>query len=244
MIRPLVLALAGFAAAQVPTGAFRGERLGFDVRWAGMVVGHARIETLPTTDPNLMVVRTTAKANSTIQSVYPVRDTIESFFDTSSGLPSVFRKRQMEGSYQADFKIDFDWTKNVARVAGSAKGKPRPDTSVTLAGGEFDLLSAFLWVRRNTLVPGKSLWISMVDNRKRFASVEVACLRKETIETAMGDQKTIVIEPRIHGDALFASKGKLFVWLTDDENHVPVRMTSKIKLGTIQADLVSRTPPR
>ncbi|MEK7392981.1 MAG: DUF3108 domain-containing protein [Fibrobacterota bacterium] len=43
---------------------------------------------------------------------------------------------------------------------------------------------------------------------------------------------------------MFASKGKLFVWLTDDESHVPVRMTSKIKLGTIQADLVSRTPPR
>jgi len=244
MLRPLVLALAGWAAAQVPTGAFRGERLAFDVRWAGMVVGHARIETLPTTDPALMVVRTTAKANSTIQSMYPVRDTIESFYDTGTGLPSVFRKRQIEGSYQADFKIDFDWTKNVARVVGSAKGKPRPDTAVTLSGGEYDLLSAFQCVRRSALVPGKSIWLSMVDNRKRFASVEVACLRRETLETAQGDQKTIVIEPRIHGDALFASKGKLLVWLTDDDLHVPVKMTSKIKLGTIQADLVSRTAPR
>ena len=238
------LALASLVGAQLAPVEFRGERLGFEVTWAGMVVRRARIETLPTTDPSLLVVRTTAKANKTIQSMYPVLDTIESFLDTGTGLPMQFRKRQLEGSYQAEFKIGFDRINKVAKVVGSAKGKPRPDTALSLLGGEYDLLSAFLWARRNELVPGKSLWFPMVDNRKRFASVEVACLRRETIETDQGDVKTVVIEPRIHGDALFASKGKLFVWLTDDAMHVPVRMTSKIKLGTIQANLVSRTPAR
>lgn len=241
---PLLCALVSLATAATPMGSFRGERLFYDVRWGGMVVGHARIETLPTTSAHLMVVRTTAKANKTIQSLYPVRDTIESFFDTASGLPLEFRKRQLEGSYEAEFKIGFDRARQLASVSGSAKGKPRPDTALHLEGGEFDLLSAFLWTRRNELEPGKSLWFPMVDNRKRFASVEVACLKRETIEMDSGKVKTILIEPRIHGDALFASKGKLYIWLTDDPSRVPVRMKSKIKLGTIQADLVSRVAPR
>lgn len=242
MFRALILALAGQVAAQIPSGTLRGERLAFDVKWAGMVVGHARIETLPTTDPKLLVVRTTAMANKTIQSLYPVLDTIESFFDTATGLPIEFRKKQLEGSYRAEFKIGFDRAKNLAKVVGAAKGKPRPDTLLTLQGGEYDLLSAFTWVRRNPLAVGKSLWFPLVDNRKRFASVEVACLRRETIATDLGRFKTLVIEPRIHGDALFSSKGKLYIWVTDDSLHVPIRMRSKIKLGTIEADLVSRLP--
>lgn len=242
---PAVIAFAvSLAAAGIPVGAFRGERLFYDVKWAAMVVGHAKIETLPTTAPHLMVVRTTAKANKTIQSIYPVLDTIESFFDTSTGLPVEFRKRQLEGSYEAEFKIGFDRGAGLARVSGAAKGKARPDTALKLLGGEFDLLSAFLWTRRHDLQPGKSLWFPLVDNRKRFASVEVACLRRETLETDSGKIATLLIEPRIHGDALFASKGKLYIWLTDDSSRVPVRMKSKIKLGTIQADLVSRIPRR
>ena len=240
----LLMVVAGLAAAQVPLKDFRGERLAFDVSWAGMVVGHAHIDVLGTTNPGLLVLRTTAKANNAIQSMYPVLDTIESFFDTSRGLPTEFRKRQLEGSYEAEFRIGFDRTNNLAKVTGAAKGKPRPDTALQLSGGEFDLLSAFLWTRRNVLEPGKSLWFPLVDNRKRFASVEVACLRRETISTDTGDVKTILIEPRIHGDALFSSKGKLYIWLTDDPMHIPVRMKSKIKLGTIRADLVSRVAPR
>ena len=230
--------------AEVPPNSFRGEKLSFDVEWAGMVVGHAQIQILPTTDPTLLVMRTTARANETIQSMYPVMDTIESFLDTGTGLPVSFAKRQLVGSYQAEFKVGFDRKNNLAKVTGSAKGKPRPDTLITLMGGEFDLLSAFFWMRRSNLVPGKSLWFPLVDNRKRFATVEVACLRTETIETDAGDVKTLVMEPRIHGDALFASKGKLTVWVTDDAMHVPVRMTSKIKLGTIKANLVSKIPAR
>lgn len=238
------LALAGIATAQISPTSLRGERLSFDVKWAGMVVGHAWIETLPTTNPALLVLRTTAVANKTIQSLYPVLDTIESFFDTATGLPTEFRKRQLEGSYRAGFRIGFDRTRNLAKVTGSAKGKPRPDTVLSLQGGEHDLLSAFYAVRRSALEPGKSIWFPMVDNRKRFASVEVACLRRETIETGQGDEETLLIEPRIHGDALFASKGKLFIWVTEDSLHVPIRMRSKIKLGTIEADLVSRVPAR
>lgn len=237
------LLAGGLATAEVPLTAFKGERLYYDVSWTGMVVGHATIACLPTTNPGLIAVRTTAKANSTIQSMYPVLDTIQSLVNIQTGMPFQFRKLQHEGAYSAEIKIQFDWPRKAASVTGAAKGQSKPDTAITLEGTEYDLLSSLLHVRSGDLVPGKSNFLAMVDNRKRFASVEVICHRRETIETESGKVATLVVEPKIHGDALFASKGKLTIWMTDDSLHVPVRMESKIALGTIKAEMVRRIPP-
>ena len=235
--------LLASAFAEMPVASFKGERLDFDVYWIGMVVGHAAIECLPTTDPGLIAVRTTSRANNSIQSLYPVLDTIQSFLDPKTGLPVQFRKSQKEGGYSAEIRIDFRRAQSYAWVTSTVKGLVKPDTALTLEGGEYDLLSAFQRVRSSDLEPGKSQYLSMVDNRKRFGSVEIRCVRRETLKTDTGEVRTLLVEPKLHGDALFASKGKLFLWVTDDAWHIPVRMESKISLGTIRANLVSRRAP-
>ena len=235
--------LLASAFAEMPVSSFKGERLDYDVLWIGMVVGHAAIECLPTTNPGLIAVRTTSKANKSIQSLYPVLDTIQSLLDPRTGLPVQFRKSQREGGYSAEIRIDFRRAQDVATVSSTIKGEVKPDTALTLSGGEYDLLSAFQFVRSSDLEPGKSQYLSMVDNRKRFASVEIRCVRRENLKMDTGLVRTLLVEPKLHGDALFASRGKLFLWVTDDDWHIPVRMESKISLGTIRANLVSRRAP-
>ncbi|MBK8803927.1 MAG: DUF3108 domain-containing protein [Fibrobacteres bacterium] len=242
-MRNLLVSCGLLAACAFAAHPLQGERLHYDVSWAGVVVGRATIECLPTTNPVLVAVRTTARANQTIQSMYPVLDTIQSFVHVSTGLPVQFRKSQREGDYSADIRINFQRSKNMAVVSGQIKGVSKPDTTLTLEGGEYDLLSALVKVRLDSLVPGKSQFLSMVDNRKRFASVEVQCLRRDTIEAGAGKTPVLVVVPKIHGDALFASKGTLTIWMTDDPLHVPLRMESKIALGTIKAVLTNRTAP-
>lgn len=238
-----LLTVAALGRAEMPLSAFRGERLRFEVRWAGMVVGHANLDCLPTNEPGLLAIRTSSHAAKAIQSIYPVRDTIQSVADAATGLPVQFRKLQREGNYAADFRIDFRRSQSLAYISGAAKGKPRPDTTISLQGDEFDLLTAYMRVRGWDLEPGKSRHLSLVDNRHRFGSVEIRCLRRDTIPSDTGKIRTIVVEPKIHGDALFAAKGRLFIWFTDDAWHIPVRMESKIALGTIKAYLVSRQAP-
>jgi len=221
----------------------RAESLGYEVFWAGMLVGRARIDVLHTTDSNQFAIRTTAKANNAIQGIYPVLDTVESWVNSNDGLPWQFHKRLNEGSYSASVQISFDRSNKVVRVLGGQKKGGSPDTTLEMPAGVHDLLSAFLAVRRGTLTPGTSIHLPIVDNRKIFQDVEIACLRRESIDLDdNGSFKTIVIEPRLHGDALFKSKGKLTIWLTDDDRHLPVLMESEIKLGTIRAELVSHSP--
>jgi len=48
----------------------------------------------------------------------------------------------------------------------------------------------------------------------------------------------IVVEPALKFEGLFQQKGKVTIWLTDDEHRVPVLIKTQIVIGTI--DIVLR----
>ncbi|HKJ89286.1 MAG TPA: DUF3108 domain-containing protein, partial [Gammaproteobacteria bacterium] len=61
---------------------------------------------------------------------------------------------------------------------------------------------------------------------------------RERIDTVLGkDTPTVKVRPRLKTDGVFSRKGKLWVWFTDDERHIPVRMRSKIAIGSVTARL-------
>jgi hypothetical protein len=57
-----------------------------------------------------------------------------------------------------------------------------------------------------------------------------------------GSFKCYVVEPNIReGAGIFQAKGTLSVWLTNDNKKTPVEMSSEIAIGSIKADLRSKT---
>ena len=54
-----------------------------------------------------------------------------------------------------------------------------------------------------------------------------------------GKFKCIKIEPRLKGEAIFKQKGRLWVWVTDDQYKIPVKMDSKVIVGSISTELKS-----
>jgi hypothetical protein len=63
--------------------------------------------------------------------------------------------------------------------------------------------------------------------------------RRETIEVEAGKFKTIVIEPLVVEGGLFQSEGSIFIWVTDDERKVPVKVATKIVIGYVGAELIN-----
>jgi len=54
----------------------------------------------------------------------------------------------------------------------------------------------------------------------------------------------VIIEPLLQaGTGLFVKKGRLKIWVTDDERRIPVRIRTKVAIGSVSADLESYTPP-
>ena len=61
--------------------------------------------------------------------------------------------------------------------------------------------------------------------------------KRERIKVDAGTFNTIVIEPLVVEGGLFKSDGSILMWMTDDENKIPVKVTTKIVIGDIYAEL-------
>ena len=61
---------------------------------------------------------------------------------------------------------------------------------------------------------------------------------KERITTKYGTFNTIKISPLLSEGTIFKGGEKMMVWVSDDANHIPVRVDSPILVGSVKVDLV------
>ena len=62
---------------------------------------------------------------------------------------------------------------------------------------------------------------------------------RETIKTKFGKFKTLKIMPLLLKGSIFEGGEKMTVWVTDDDNHIPVRIESPLVVGKIKVDMMS-----
>ena len=61
---------------------------------------------------------------------------------------------------------------------------------------------------------------------------------RETVKVEAGTFDCLILQPMLREDAgIFKAKGKLKVWVTNDDRKMPVQMKSKIPVGSICAEL-------
>jgi len=212
------------------------EKLVYDLTWTGIKAGTATQE-ITTNGAETRIV-STARSADWISVFFPVEDRIETILTGSApsriGLPRHYSLKIREGSHRRDKEVTFDHANNVAYYKDNINGDKRviPIPAVTL-----DTLSSFYFVR--TLKPevGKSIYLTILDNMKVW-KVEVQVLRKEKIKTKLGSFETVVIKPLMQSEGIMDRKGDMFIWLTDDSRLLPVKMKTKVKVGSITATLV------
>jgi hypothetical protein len=214
------------------------EELLFDIIWGGwsfnwVHAGQATLDLLPTTNPKVWEIRSLASGNKFFQSFYPVQDTVISFVNARGMYPLAFHKILNEGSYHARQSTEYDQRANRVRTK---------DTAFAVDPFTHDVLSAFYFIRTMPLAVGKTLELSAVSGKKVY-KLKVICHREETVEVPAGKFKTWVIEPVLKDDGLFKAKGRLWIWVTRDARRMPVKMQSKIPVGSVKAELV-RIGPR
>ena len=212
------------------------ERLVFDVIWGGWTfkwikAGQATLELLPTPDSTHWKIQSLARCNHFFEAIYKVRDTVTSVIDIRGIFPLQFDKRLHEGSYHAHISAVFDQTHHTLQTQ---------DTVLNIEPFTHDVLSAFYFIRTQKIKVGDSLDLAAVSGKKKY-NLRVFCHGREDIEVPAGQFRTLVLEPVLKGDGLFKAKGKLTIWVTDDEQHIPVKMQSKIPVGSIKAELISKS---
>ncbi len=102
----LFTSLGGDAWAELPFQV--GERLVFDIRWAGIHAGTAELaveEEVEYGGRSVLRLTSTARSSPFISRIYPVEYSAESLWDPAGGFSRRYRIRQREGRYRRQLEI-------------------------------------------------------------------------------------------------------------------------------------------
>jgi hypothetical protein len=86
--------------------------------------------------------------------------------------------------------------------------------------------------KKNDLIP----FDLFLDNE--VFNMYIRYLGKETIKTRYGKFRCIKFKPLLLKGTIFEGGEKMTVWVTDDKNHIPVRVESPITVGSIKVDMM------
>jgi hypothetical protein len=237
MPRLVPLTLWCFVAISSPAAALEiPEKLTFDLTWTGIKAGTSTQEISEEKDAVRVV--STARSADWISVFFPVEDRVESLLTKAAppllGQSRNYHIKTREGNHRKDKEIIFDHDKRKALyIDHLGKGK----VEVAIKENTHDIYSSFYYVRTLPLEVGKSVYVSVLDNNELW-DVEVQVLKKEKLKTIFGEVNTILIKPLIKSEGIFERKGEIFIWLTDDARRIPVKMKTKVMIGSVTATLV------
>jgi len=229
----LTLLLAFPARAQVNNIFASGETIDFDLTWLKITGGDVRMTIGPApNDPVHLRITSIAKSSSSFAFIFKVRDAIVSIVNRDDFSTIRYEKQLNERGRQKDDTTIIDERRKIA-----TRRRPNHDTEeIILPKPIFDPLSLVFHLRTLELRPG------LVHRFNVFADGKVYTLsavvdRTETIGTPAGTFRTVVVEPRMLAGGLFRDEGSLTIWYSDDARHIPVRIRSDLKVGSITANL-------
>ncbi len=212
----------------------RGERLTYDVGYKFISAGtavfdiakeHEYINGRPCYKITFLTV-----SHKSLDFIYKVRDTYRSYVDVDGIFPWRFTQQIRERNYSKDYSAEFD---QINKKAITTEG--------TFDTPEFvhDMVSAFYFVRATDLSQAKRGHVIKLQNFVDGKShpLDVHILGRERIEVTAGVFDCIVVEPRIAEGSPFSFQGKLVMWLSDDERKIPIKVSTKIPIGSIDAEL-------
>ncbi|UOB19137.1 DUF3108 domain-containing protein [Abyssalbus ytuae] len=169
---------------------------------------------------------------------FKVEDNYESYFDKKTIKPYKFIRKIDEGGYTKDIEIDFDHDNNKAVVKDHKHNKTHvlktPDNIQ-------DLLSAFYYLRNNydvkSIKKGDEITLDLLFEEDETFKFKLKFLGRETTRTKFGKVRCLKFRPYVQSGRVFKEEESLTLWVSDDDNKVPIRIKADLAIGSLKADL-------
>ncbi|MCG3205061.1 MAG: hypothetical protein KCHDKBKB_01778 [Elusimicrobia bacterium] len=229
---------------KVPNTAFAvGEELVFDVGWKSASAGEMSMKVKGTTlRKNRPAYQASIELNTNkvVDAVFEVKNRYESWLDVDALVSVGHSIQSQEGKKKKVQTVFYD------PLTGRYKSRvfrPGKDTAPKNEEGEAgrlaqDIVSALYFVRAQPLAVGKSV-VFPVMNGTKTQSIQIRVLRKENVEHQGREFPCLVLEPLIDSGEGFAShpKASIYLWVTDDARHWPLKLAAKTFVGDVGATL-------
>ncbi|OIR14264.1 hypothetical protein GALL_47310 [mine drainage metagenome] len=170
-------------------------------------------------------------SNPSYDWIFRVRDKYESYFDTLNIQPLKFARHVEEAGRKVNESVIFNQHDNTATTN---KGVFKVPSCIQ------DVLSAIYYARNINFskykVNDKIPFDMFLEDEVHHLYLRY--LGKEIVKTRYGKFNSIKFSPLLVKGTIFAGGEKMTVWVSDDANHVPLRIESPIIIGSIKVDMV------
>ena len=180
----------------------------------------------------------TADSTGVVALLFRVQDRFNSYFDANTLCSSKLVKHTEEGSHWRDTVINFDYSRGKAVLEEkNLKNNQSKRTENDIPKCVTDVLSGILYVASLPLQQGASYSFPLNDGG-RTVTINAHVEGREQIKTPAGTFQTIRVGPE--GDySVLKDRGRIWIWYSDDERHLPVQMRAKLFWGTLTVYLAS-----
>jgi hypothetical protein len=211
-----------------------GEQITYRLKYGFFTAAEAKIRVENSAqkfdgNPALHIVAD-AKTAGTFDVFFKVRNRYETFIDPKTLLPYYYAEDRHESKYKHTDKITFD---HKAKKITAAKG------TYPFNGDVFDFLSAYYYARNidvSKLKVGEKLELRYF-LEDGIHSLGITYLGREKIKCSLGTFNCLKFNPTIIPGRIFRKNSMLYLWITDDNNRIPVKAHVELVVGSLVMDL-------
>ena len=236
----MALAAAFFAHGQslphLKEPAFQaGEELSYRLRY-GMIsaaTGTLKVEDskIKFSSPHTYHLSARGQTSSAFSIFFTVDNRYNSYIDSRTFLPHYYTENIREGSYRRTDVVSFNHRN---RTVKGNKGTFKSESAQT-----FDLLSAYYFARNldlSQVKKGQSFELTYFLNDE-IATLGIEYIGIETIKTSLGTLECLKFGPEIKPGRIFRKDSRLYLWVTNDGNRIPVKAQVEIIVGAVTLEL-------
>ncbi|MFB3389961.1 DUF3108 domain-containing protein [Flavobacterium sp. LAR06] len=236
----IILILTTFAFDTQKEDAFgTGEFFKFRIHYGIVNAGYATLEIKDATINNKKVHHAVGKGYTTGMSkfFFKVEDLYESYFDKETGSPYRYIRKIDEGGYTKNQEGIFNQAENRVLVKDY---KRKSEKTIITTDNVQDIISSFYYLRNHPnidkLKSGEAITIDMFFDDE-ITKFKLKYIGRQDITTKFGTVSTMVFKPMVQTGRVFKEKESVTLWITDDDNKVPIRIKADLAVGSLKADL-------
>ena len=216
-----------------------GEWFKMRIHYGLVTAGYATLEIKEATRNNKKVHHVVGKGWTTgmTKFFFKVEDNYESYFDKETGKPYQFVRKIDEGGYTKNQEGFFNQGNNTVLVKDY---KHNSEKSVSVPEEVQDIVSSFYYLRNHPKIDklklNESIAIDMFFDGET-TKFKLKFLGREDISTKFGKVSCMIFRPFVQAGRVFKEEESLTVWISDDDNKIPIRVKASLAVGSLKADI-------
>ncbi len=201
---------AGYATLDLKTGQFKGKNL-YHAVGKGWTVGLSKF-------------------------FMKINDNYESYFDTYNR-PYRYIRKVDEGGYTMNKELHFDTQQHKVLVINKKK---KTAENYATPKTIHDMISVFYYLRNydtSNLKKGDEIKVNMFIDEEIYP-FKLKFLGKNVLDTKFGDINSLMFRPIVQSGRIFKEDESVTLWISDDQNKMPLLIKAKLMVGSLKASLI------